>query len=386
MKKLLFTLKNLMVASTCLWLSACGSLLDKDNTPTPTPLTNVKQELNVHEKWNTRANSGVGTNYLRLIPTTNHQAIFTASENGSVTATNMQNGQLLWKYNTSIKITSGTGADDSLVVVGGSNGEVIALHSENGHLAWKTTVPTEILAAPAVNTGAILIKTVDGRLFALSSQDGHILWRYQQTEPSLILRVSSSPIISNNNAIVGFANGNLAKLSLREGNLLWEQMIAAPTGLFAIQRMVDIDATPLVLDHHIYTATYQGKIASLDFTTGRVLWSHDISSYTGMAADAHAIYVSDTQSHVWAFDAQTGAVLWRQTQLAARNITGPAAINQAVVVGDGEGYLHWLNKQDGHFVARVKTDHAGILAAPLVDHDSLYVFTRNGYLSAYTIQ
>jgi outer membrane protein assembly factor BamB len=386
MKKHLFILKPLIISYACLLISACGTFWDKDNTPTPTPLVNFTQELKVHELWNTHANSGAGANYLRLVPAINGPSLYTASENGVVVATHKFNGQLVWKKSTGIKITAGTAAAGNLVFVGGSNGEVIALDQAHGNIIWKTNVPTEILATPAATNEIVLVKTVDGRIQALSTHDGHPLWQYQQVEPALILRASSAPIIANSNALIGFANGNLVKLSLQNGGLVWEQNVAPPQGIFAIQRMVDIDANPIVYNQTIYTATYQGKIVSMDLASGRILWSHDISSYTGLTADASNVYVSDAKGDVWAFDAQSGAVLWRQTQLEARNITGPANQGNAIVVGDTEGYLHWLSKTDGHFVARVKTDNAGILATPIVDQGTLYVFTRNGYLGAYNTQ
>jgi outer membrane protein assembly factor BamB len=130
-------------------------------------------------------------------------------------------------------------------------------------------------------------------------------------------------------------------------------------------------------------ATYRGKIASLDWLSGKTLWTHEISSYTGMIADSNAIYISDANSYIWSFGADNGLVNWRQTQLEARTLSAPALIGNYVVVGDAEGYLHWLSKSDGHFVSRVKVG-SGVYAAPLVENRILYVLTNAGNLSAYT--
>ncbi|HEX4044718.1 MAG TPA: PQQ-binding-like beta-propeller repeat protein, partial [Gammaproteobacteria bacterium] len=183
---------------------------------------------------------------------------------------------------------------------------------------------------------------------------------------------------------LGFANGNLAKFSLREGQLIWTRPIATPEGAFAIQRMIDIDADPLVFQHTIYAATYQGNIASLDWTSGQSMWTHKISSYTGMAADQNTIYITDAQGYLWAFNAENGTVKWQQKQLAARILTGPAVLQNYVVVGDAQGYLHWLDKRDGHFVAREKI--RPLYTAPVVQGDVVYIYTHNGYLSAYTLR
>jgi outer membrane protein assembly factor BamB len=185
--------------------------------------------------------------------------------------------------------------------------------------------------------------------------------------------------------IVGFENGNLAKLTRQEGSMIWQTTVAIPEGAFAIQRMVDIDADPVVYNHNVYVATYQGRATSLDLTTGKAQWTHDMSSFTGLTVDSQRLYVSDAKSYLWAFDRESGTVDWRQVQLEARNISGPAMIGNYIVVGDGQGYLHWLSKQDGHFVARSRVNNSAIRVVPIVDNDVVYVLTREGYLSAYKL-
>ena len=55
-----------------------------------------------------------------------------------------------------------------------------------------------------------------------------------------------------------------------------------------------------------------------------------------------------------------------------------------IVVGDAQGYLHWLDKRDGHFAAREYLG-AAIFAKPLVDNRVLYVLANNGTLAAYQL-
>ncbi|MHB1948274.1 MAG: outer membrane protein assembly factor BamB [Gammaproteobacteria bacterium] len=366
-------------------LSACNGFFDKDNTPTPSPLVNIKQEIQVQNTWTTSATNGVGKDYLKLVPAVTERMIYTASKNGTVTATDRATGKNAWSSDTKIAITGGPAANSNLVIVGGREGEVVALNALNGQPLWKTQVSSEILATPAISENSVLIKAIDGKVSALSLQTGQETWHHQQTEPTLILRGASAPQIAHNSAIIGYANGNLTRLTLRDGNLYWQEAVAIPQGSFAIQRMIDIDADPIILNHRIYAATYQGHIAALDFESGKNLWSYDISSYSGIAADHERVYVSDAKSHIWAFDTDSGRVNWRQNQLEARNTTGPAVLGNYIVVGDEDGYLHWLNKQDGHFVARVRVDSSGILTAPVVDNGTLYVVTRGGRLAAYRL-
>lgn len=377
--------KLLLIGLLASVLTACSGFFDKDNTPPPSKLATFTPEIKIQSAWNKRTGSGSGKTYLKLVPAVTDNAVFTVDKNGTVTATDKATGKKLWSMRASETINAGPATSHNLVIVCSKDGIITALNQNNGAIAWKTDVSSEVLATPAVSNGIVIIKSIDGKLSAFSESDGHLLWRYHQTEPALILRGSSAPQISDNNIVAGFANGSLAKLTLNGGNLQWQASIAMPEGSFAIQRMIDIDADPLIFDGNVYVATYQGRITVIDLVTGRQKWVHDLSSYTGMTIDNDTVYVSDAKSHIWAFDRETGQVRFRQTELEARNITGPAMMANYITVGDAEGYLHWLSKADGHFVARTRINKSAIIAAPVIYNQVLYVVTTDGHLATYTI-
>lgn len=381
------TLKHLPLFSSALLsaclLTGCG-FFDKDNTPEPKPLVDYKAEINPKLLWTTRAGSGVDDEYQRLSPALHASSIYTTSLSGTVTSVNKDSGKINWQVHTALPLSTGPSVGHGLVIAGSRQGDVIALQESDGSTRWKTTLPGELLATPAVGNDSVVVKAVDGYTRALSLQDGHELWSFQQTEPNMILRGSSTPIIHDGNVFVGYANGNLAKLSPKNGQLLWMQSIAIPEGAFAIQRMIDIDADPIIEGHRIFAATYQGKIAALSWNTGSILWSHDISSYTGMVADNSALYISDAKSHLWSFNAGNGTINWKQNELEARIVSGPALMGNYVVVGDGQGFLHWLSKQDGHVAGRQFAGSA-IYAAPIAENGVLYAITNKGYLLAYKL-
>ena len=379
--------KHFFVLTTLsLMLSACSTFFDKDNTPAPAKLVTFKPELNVQNSWYSSTGSGIDGDYLKLDPAISGSTIFTASRNGTVSANDKITGHSLWRTRVNSAITGGMSANNNAVYVGTSEGEVIALNQADGKVLWKANATSEILAPPVANRNVVVAKSIDGHVRAFSAMDGHALWNYQaETGSSLILRGASTPQLTSDSAVVGFSNGNLIKLSLHSGRQQWQTTVAEPQGIFAIQRMVDIDADPIIVGSRVYAATYQGRIAALHLASGQDIWSHDISSFSGIASDGIKVYASDAKSHVFAFNATSGNKDWQQEQLEARTITGPAILGNYVVVGDAEGYLHWMNKQDGRFVARTFVSKSGIIATPIVDHNVLYVYTKDGHLAAYTI-
>jgi outer membrane protein assembly factor BamB len=380
-------LKKLTITSMMLFLAGCSgfNFFDKDNTPEPKPLKNFTAEIKPQLAWSAHAGTGAGSDQLKMGLALDGRAIYVTNANGVISAIDKTNGQQKWQSATKLDLTTGPGTGSGIVAAGSLYGDIIALRSENGSMAWKAHIPGEILAAPAIQNGIVVVKAVDGHVVALAVSDGHELWSYQEAEPSLILRGASSPVIKDGSVFVGYANGNLSKINLRDGESDWTQTISVPEGGFAIQRMIDIDADPVIYDHRVYAATYQGHIAALKWQSGEILWSHEISSYTGMAASANAIYVTDAQSRVWGLDTATGDIRWRQEDLQYRNISAPALIGQYVLVGDSDGYVHWLNSRTGQIAARV---HPGssISANPVVENNTAYILTSNGRLYAYQLR
>ena len=365
-------------------LAGCNGFFEKDNTPTPAPLMKFTPSAQPQLRWSTSAGSSISDDYLRMNPALGRRAVLVASNNGNVSAIDKLSGKTLWRTDTHSNIMSGPGVGDGIVVVGSRHGTIVALDEGSGRSLWRTAIAGEVLAAPSIADGVVVVKAVNGLVVGLSTKDGSQTWFYQATEPSLVLHTSSSPLLADQAAIVGFANGNLAKLNLTSGRPLWEQTIAVPEGAFAIERMVDIDADPIFHDGHLYTATYQGNISSVDWASGKINWNHTISSYTGMVATNDAIYITDATGHVWAFNADNGLVNWRQNAMEARGLSAPALQGGYVVVGDAQGYLHWLSRDDGHFVARQSLG-GQIFSTPLAENGVLYALNTNGKLAAYTL-
>jgi outer membrane protein assembly factor BamB len=85
-----------------------------------------------------------------------------------------------------------------------------------------------------------------------------------------------------------------------------------------------------------------------------------------------------------AFSRDSGTSVWRNNKLAYRRLSAPASYGRAVAVGDGQGYIHFLSREDGAFLARVPTDGSAVTAAPLVTGANIVFQTQSGTLVALT--
>ena len=74
--------------------------------------------------------------------------------------------------------------------------------------------------------------------------------------------------------------------------------------------------------------------------------------------------------------------MWRNTNLANRGLGTPISFGRAVAVGDRQGYVHFLSREDGSLIARVGTDGSRIIATPVVVGANLIFQTQAGAVVA----
>ncbi len=372
-------------------LSGCGTVKNLfssgvDNTEPPTPLMEIETLAEITQLWSKNTGKGSTKQYLKLTPSHIQGKVFVADVRGNLVAIDAASGSTLWENDADMSITGGPGSSKTLTMIGSDNGDVLAYASESGEFLWQAKVSSEVLSAPQEAYGIVVARTIDGKIFGLDANDGSRLWIYDRTVPSLTLRGTSNPVITGDIVIAGFDGGRISAIELHTGKLIWETSVSLASGRSQLERMVDIDSEPVIIGNDIYVATFQGRLASVALENGRITWTRDISSYAGLTVDENNIYITDDQSYIWALERSSGNSVWKQENLYARQVTAPATIGDLVVVGDLEGYLHWMDKSNGQFVARTQVSKNPILAPPVAVEGIVYAYSSDGTLSAYTSQ
>lgn len=356
----------------------------KSNLEPPAELVGFEATLSVKRLWSTGL-GGDADKRVALAPVFDGERLFAAGNGGLVVAISVEDGRRIWAENLDVPLSGGPGHGSGLVVVGGADGSVIALEAATGAVRWRRRVSSEVLAAPAVSGQIVLVRSADERVHALDASDGGQLWVHEQTMPSLVLRGSAGFAVAEGMAITGYDNGRVNALQVRDGQLVWETPVVTPTGRTEIERMVDVNATPRIIGRDVYAVSYQGRLVALARETGRVLWSQDLSSSAGLAADGTSVYVTDADSEVRAFDRLNGARTWHQPAMRARSLTAPLVVGDAVAVGDFDGWIHLLARDSGELVARARAGSGAIHSAPVALGPWLLVQTAGGTLTAFRV-
>ncbi len=363
-------------------LGACSSLnpFASSNSKIP-PLKPLTSSLNATETWKGRVG---GAGRFVFQPAVAADSVFAAAADGTVIR--LQAGRSVWKTSVDSPISGGVGANAQLVVVGSPKGEVIALDAESGKIKWRVRVNAEILAAPVLSDGMVVVRSADSRLFGLDPADGKQRWVYQRALPALSLRNAAGVVLEGNAVFAGFPGGKLVAVSAVNGSLMWEGAVAVPRGATELERIADITSLPVLGTRAACAVAYQGRIACFDLANGSTLWTRDMSSSRGLDQDGRQVFVTDEKGAVHALDLSTGASAWKQDQLAGRGVGRPRVVGEYVVVGDVEGYVHILRKDDGGLVGRQRTDSSPILADIQRVGGGIVVQTQDGSVYALGVQ
>jgi outer membrane protein assembly factor BamB len=367
-----------------LLLAGC-SIFGDDDEPIdpPAELTDFEEAFRVSRVWEIRIGGGTEFLMLALSPAVDGGRIYAGAYDGRVIAVDAESGRRVWAVDTDSELSAGPAVGEGLVVFGTTDGQVIALDALEGSGRWKVTLSGEVLARPAVGNGMVIVRTVDGYLRALDAADGSEFWNVEQQVPRLSLRGNSAPAIVGSAVIAGFDNGRIAAYDLDDGDIRWENVIAPPSGRTEMDRLADVDSSIVVVGQDVYVSSYNGRVASLAAESGQVLWSQDVPSYETLGIDWTALYAAGQTGDIVALSRSSGAVLWTQEGLHMRQPTTPTPHESSVVVGDFEGYVHWLNAVTGEFEARARVDNAPVVGQPVTAGELVYVQTESGRLAAY---
>lgn len=385
-------LARISVALACvLALGGCTTIKgwfggkDDADANEPTALVDIAPSASVDRLWTAGVGKGDGRMGIRQAPAVADGRVYAAAVKGGVYALDLQSGKRLWRYENKLQLSGGPGVGDGLVVVGGLDGEVIALDAQTGAEKWQAEVSSEVIAAPTIGNGLVLVRSNDGRVTAFDAATGQRRWFWNRDVPTLSVRGNASPVLGPGIVFVGNDDGTVSALSAADGAPLWDAPVAQPEGRTELDRMADVDGTPVLVDTTLYATSFKGQTLAIDAPSGNPLWASQNGGSGRVAVAPSVVVVTDRGGAVFGLDRAGGSAMWQQPALARRQTTGAAIHGDYAVVGDLDGYLHWLQLDNGQFAARVRAGRDPLRAAPVVSDGILVVQNTNGNLSAYRL-
>jgi len=377
---------------------------DEGKEGEPVPLEAFTAEADIERLWRTKVGRGLGRKVVRLAPTVVADRIYAADGYGRVMALDRFNGRRVWSATIGKPdespffefwdrrdpsfVTGGVGAAEGRILLGTMRGEVVALDAGDGTELWRRQLSSEVLAPPMGADGVVMTQTNDGRLVALEAEDGSTRWSFDNQVPLLSLRGTATPQLARGFVYAGFGDGRVIAMDAESGAMAWEHRIMLPQGRSELDRLVDVDGSPLFVPERggvLFAASYQGRLKALRGQDGGVLWDIEASSFLDLAEGYGQVYVVSDDDVVTAVQQATAAIVWRQEGLMNRKLSSPTAFGNYVLVADSEGFLHVLAQSDGRFVARRKLG-SGVRSRMIEADNVVYVLGNDGNLDALEIK
>ena len=365
--------KTVLLFCVGIALTGCFGKSNKKG-PVAKPLPEVVSSMSVEQAWAIR----IGDVNFPLVPKAiDGNKVALADGKGNVWMVDASTGSVLWQTSVGKGLTAGVGSDGDTTAVVTRDNDLVALDRQGGEI-WRKRVTTQVLTPPLVAGGRIFLNTADRSILAFDASNGAGLWRQQQnTAESLILRRDGVLDAYHNTLIIGMTS-NLYGADPDTGAPQWGAPIGKPRGTNEVDRLADLVGGIAHNDDVFCACSYQSAVACVK-EGGEVLWSKPSSCEFGVAVDYNSTYVVEADGRIYALDQNTGNTLWVNEQLRYRQLTGALVMGgRTLVIGDADGNVHLLSREDGSFLGRLRTNSSGIDVTPVAVGGNLIVVTKNG--------
>jgi len=316
--------------------------------------------------------SASGENKLgSFVPAFSGKTIFFANNNGVIGSYDQDSGNENWTVKVS-PLASGISAGFGVLIVSSKQGELICLSQNDGSIMWSIDTGGEVLTQAAIDAKLVIIKTSAGELIAYNILDGLKEWSYRSQLPSLTLRGSSPPIIEERITYAAFDNGRLGAFQLDTGFLIWDGAISYVEGTSELENMIDADSSPIIEGGLLFIVNYQGQIAAFDPAQRRMVWAEKASSFYTPVISKGVMVILEDDSTFTTYSTKTFGSSWASDDYYLRELSNHDSYKGSIVVGDFEGYIHFMNTLNGKTSSRLKIGRSPIKSVS-ARADAIYV-------------
>jgi outer membrane protein assembly factor BamB len=359
----------LFMGAALLALAGCG-LFGKD-APKPTPLADITPSINGRVVWQSKM-AGIG--FPLSIATPADQFVL-ADQDGQVVALRALDGAELWKAQAGARLSAGVGSDGRFAAVVTRDQDLVVF--ELGKETWRKRLASPVQTAPLVAGERVFVLGVDRAVQAFDVLDGRRLWELRRPGDALLLAQAGAIGVFKDTLVVG-QGARLAGIDPLKGTVRWEANVANPRGANEVERLADVVA-PLVRQGDFFCArAFQSAVGCVNAVRGNQVWSRLNAGALGVGGDATAIVGFDASDRLTAWRTTNGETLWANEDFQHRKLAPPLVTGSVVVLGDFEGYVHFLQISTGKTQLRLKTGSSPIVTAPALSGTTMLVADKDG--------
>ena len=364
----------LLASCTVAALADCSG----SKAPPPSPLQANPATVQTGVAWTQKLPAEV--NFPLQVATVGNEVVV-ADSRGNVQAMQANSGAMLWQASVGKGISAGVGSDGTTAAVVTDRNELVALRA--GKEQWRIPLDTRVYTAPLVAGGRVFVLGADRSVSAYDGGNGFRLWtqKARAADDGLVLR-QGSLLTAAGGALLAGVSGRVVAFNPDNGTPLLQLNVASARGGTDVARMGDVLAPASREGGSLCTRTFQAGVSCASLAGGNTLWSQPSTGSTGISGDAQIVVGSDDSGNVVAWERASGNPAWANSTLRYRGLSAPLVAGNAVLVGDAQGYVHVLARQNGALANRVATDGAPIRVAPVLAGSSVIVVGSKGTVTA----
>ena len=363
-----------LLVAVALWGCASGSA-----PPQPQPLAPVQAVLGVNAVWTAQVGSGSAF----LSPRAVGQTVFVAGAQGTVAALDAESGRDVWRTALGSRIEAGVGSDGETAAVITEENELVAIAA--GEVRWRARLSARSFTAPLVAGQRVFVLGADRSVSAFDARSGARLWTRSRSGEALVLGQAGVLLAVGDTLVVGLS-ARLTGLDPLTGERRWEVPLATARGTNEVERLVDLVGSVSRVGGSVCARAFGAAVGCVDTETARPTWTQPAQGTTGLHGDERQVFGTESSGTVVAWQRTDGQPLWRVERLMHRGLGQPLLAGRVVAVGDRQGLVHLLSREDGSEMNRLSTDGSPILVGPVLADQTLIVQTRNGGVFAWRPQ
>ncbi len=353
-------------------LAGCASY----EKPDPTPLEPLTPKIAARQVWSQRLDS-VGFPLSVAV----HAGTFTvASDDGKLLKLRADTGAEVWRTSVDTDLSAGVGSDGRVSAVVSTGNELIVL--DGAAVIWRAPLPSKVVTAPLVAGERVFVVGVDRSVHAFDAFDGRKLWSLQKPGDALTL-AQASVLLPFKDTLLAGQGARLAGLDPLQGSVRWEVTLASPRGTNEVERLADLVGPAARVGEMVCGRAFQAAVACLNAERGSLLWSRPSGGTVGVGADEQMVVGADASDRLSAWRTSDGSVAWTKDYLLYRGLSAPLVTDKRAVLGDVEGMVHWISREDGTALLRLPTDGSAIRVTPALSGQTTLVVTSDGGLFAF---
>lgn len=354
-------------------LAACSSGPEK---PKPTPLEPLKAQIAGRQVWS----QGLGSVDFPLRIASGAGAVVLASSDGRVIALAADTGRELWRGDADGKLSAGVGSDGRYASVVTIGNELVVLDS--GKPLWRTRLTTRVVTPPLVAGERVFVLGIDRSVQAFDVLDGRKLWVQQRPGDPLTLLQPGVLLPWKDTLVVG-QGPRLAGLDPLRGSVRWDTTVASPRGTNEVERLADLVGPAARVGDAVCVRGFQAAVGCVNAEAGTLAWAKTTGGTNGVAADEQLVFSADATDRITAWKRASGEVAWTSERMLHRGLSSPLVVGPALVFGDFEGQVHFLDRSNGQPLLRLPTDGQPIVGAPVKVGTTIVAVTRRGTVFAF---